>query len=317
MKFGSPEASQPNRQEISFSVHTELIKNAHEKALALIEREAVNPTDHGAVYSSEKIKLEQQEAGEAKKKFNHDDPLMEQASLAAEAFLYEQIGRHGWISTPDIHVYPEKTADIDDIFNKTDIVLTFETGDGEKTLAVTVDVTIGTKTLKEKIHSIKQEIDKQSLTTVKYHETPSGKQGPLEKTPRVVLSLEANTLIELLSLWTSSDTDSRERLKKHPIQLDMVQEIEVQLEAYEKYAQETGKKELADRFKQALGVIHTIREEKERQIGKGENRKETRALHDMRIALGSQLSNPSSQKVLRESRAEQGRRTDILKRLRY
>ncbi|GMU74079.1 MAG: hypothetical protein AMXMBFR44_2780 [Candidatus Campbellbacteria bacterium] len=319
MKFERPPSNPAETQYGSYLEKNEtLIERAHEKAAALIAREAVDPKGFDDVYSSDEIENDLKRVAERTATFENKDrsSLMDKAALAAEALMYEQVGKSDWLSGEGVKVYPEKTTDSDDIFNKTDLVLTFETGEDEEPLAVTVDVTIGMRTLTEKIHSIKQEIDTQSLTTVKYHETPSGEHVPLEKAPRVILGIEPETLMELLPLWLTGDAQGRERLKTHPVQLDVALAIEMQLKAYEEYARTTGKENTADRFKAASGIITAICRGKVRSSTEPVKRKEGRLLRDLRTALDSQLLNPSSKKVLKESSLEERKRLEIIKRLR-
>ncbi len=289
-----------------------VVGQAYEKALTLIAREAVDPRGFDDIYSRDEIENDLKRVAERTATFENKDrvSLLDKAAIAAEALMYEQVGKSDWLSGEGVKVYPEKTAPVDDIFNKTDIVLTFEMDGEEEPLAVTVDVTIGMRSLGEKIHSIKQEIDTQVLTTVKYHETPSGDHVLLKGTPRVIMGMEPKQLLSLLTPWVCGEPTDREYLKKHPAQLALVQQVEAQLEAYEAYARATKKEAVANRFAKALKIARTIRNEKEKVIGSHE---EARAVRDTRLALKSQLF---IQKEPQKDEKKNDALRDILKRLR-
>lgn len=278
-------------KETFHGMHPELLRNVYQKAEAILKREAVDPTSFRDIYSQEEIDDDLQKTKErsvAFAKSRKENDALHKASYGTEALILEQIGLSGWLSAEGVKVYVEKTAESDDVFNKTDLVLTFEMPGLEEPLAITVDVTIGLQALSEKIHSIKQEIDTKTLGQVKYHETIAGEHKPLEQTPRVLIGIDPSELKQLFTLWTSEDKAVRDRLKTHPLQKTIVYEIQEQLLAYQKYAREKGDTKVAENYDGLILILQKVREGKDEQF-EGREETDTRHLDMLRTALRSQL----------------------------
>lgn len=278
-------------KETFHGMHPELLQSVYKKAEAILKREAVDPTAFRDIYSQEEIEGDLQKTKERSVIFaknRKENDTLHKASYGTEALILEQIGLSGWLSTQGVKVYVEKTTESDDVFNKTDLVLTFEVPGLEEPLAITVDVTIGLQALSEKIHSIKQEIDTKTLGQVKYHETIAGEHKPLELTPRVLIGIDPSELKQLFTLWMSEDKVVKDRLKTHPLQKTIVYEIQEQLLAYKKYAQEKGDVEVAKNYDGLILILEKVRQGKDEQFeGKGEM--DSRHLDMLRMALRSQL----------------------------
>lgn len=292
MKFEDFSAPRTQRAETFHGIYPELLNNAYSKADAILRREAVDPKSFDDIFSREEIEADLQRTRERSKDFEQgrlENSSLHKASYAAEALILEQIGLSGWLSTEGVKVYVEKTSESDDIFNKTDLVLTFEIPGLEEPLAITVDVTIGVQALSEKIHSIKQEIDMRTLAKVKYHETLTGEHTSLDQTPRVLIGIDPSELKQLFTLWTSAEKAIKDRLKVHPIQRTIVYEIEEQLLAYQKYATDRGDVEMAENYKGLIEIFKKIKEGKDTQFEDKEEF-ESKHLDMLRTALRSQLS---------------------------
>ncbi len=224
----------------------ELIDNAYGKARTIINRESIDPSDFGEVYPASQIEDDLKRAAVFEGRFDTEargraegHELVDRMATVAEALVYQEIGVGGWFSVPGMKVFVEKTSRPDDIFNKVDIVLTFVGDDTEEPFALSIDVTMGARTLQEKIHGIKQQLDTKRLSQVKYHETPDGERRSLDDVPRAVLAIDPAELIKLMSLWVSDERAQKDRLHAHPVQHLFVEEIAMQLASFTEYAKRT------------------------------------------------------------------------------
>ncbi len=296
--------------------HEALVHRVNRKGMEITAEEAVNPKDHDDVYTREELEKQEQKLRKREKSFKKGDPLEREAGFALQAMLYVYIGKYDWLSCDEVKAYPELSARTDDVFGGTDLAVTFEILKDKKFIPMAVDVGMGMRELRTKAHSIKQEIDDGELTDVMFHETPLMERGPLRGVPRMVMSLDTNPTISLFKLWDNMDTNSRERIKTHPQQLALVLQIEAELEACVKYAQDKGRTELVPKFEQLLYVIRIIRKEKERKLELQDINNTDTTVTAMRRVFFSQLSNSPSEKKLQESKMEEIRRKEITRRLR-
>lgn len=125
-------------------------------------------------------------------------------------------------------------------------------------LALAIDVTHGIL-LQKKFDRIRREIDEGTLTTVKYFEsTDETFRGRLLKVPRVVLGVEKSAVAELAQLWIAG---KNKELATHPVQIQLLDEITIQLKSYRDYAQHTGKGDLAKVYDKQLRIVQGIAEQ--------------------------------------------------------
>lgn len=298
MKESYQAPPQPNRQEMFHGIHRELVNNAHAKAEKLLDREKVDPKTFTDIYTAEDIQKDLDHTEKLEKKFEEskkENELLHKVSLATEALFYEQIALSDWLSAPGVKVYVEKTSQVDDFINKTDMVLVFVTKEDEEPLSITVDVTLGILSLNEKIHSIKQEIDTKTLGHIKYHETLSGEHTSLEGVPRVLLGIEPEELTQLLKLWVQDSEAAKSRLRTHPVQLALVRQIEEQLLAYQKYAQSSHDEATAKKYETLVHIMQRVKKAKEEVHAQEEGENLFRFLGMMRRVLSSQLMFVGSQ----------------------
>lgn len=307
----------------ALSRRPELVRAAAAKAEALIARESVDLSDFIDVYEQKEIvadlrRVENLEAKWAGRRENTQpgDVLLEQASLAAEALVYQEIALGGWFAVPGVKVYVEKTSRPDDVLHKVDLVLTFVSESDTEPFAITVDVTAGPGTLMEKVLSIKQEIDEGRLSMVKYHQTLDGEHGSFDAVPRAVLGIDPTELAALLDLWVHASPENKERLHAHPIQRLFVEEIFVQLRQYHHYAvaKKMGDK-IIGRLDSALTTFATIRSAKEKALGPIKKESHIEMLAAIQRVLGVLEHKPVSTTAPQLSTEDRWRR-NIVRRLR-
>lgn len=170
-----------------------------------------------------------------------------------EAILHEQIELNEWLG-PDVQT--RKASQYDDIKNGVDSIVDFRQDIGVQHLALALDVTYSGRTPVKKLERIRNEIDSEELSTVKYFESSDGTyKGSLYQVPRVVIGSEKNETLALAELWMQK---KNKELARHPIQLKILDEISMQLQAFITYAEKHGKTKIVEIYSRQLRLIESI-----------------------------------------------------------
>jgi hypothetical protein len=194
---------------------------------------------------------------EMEKRFDKDKtPESEQAQKLAtvlEAILHDQIELNDWLG-PD--VMTRKASKYDDYKNGIDSIAEFHQETGVQHLALAMDVTYSVHG-NVKLKRIKEDIDRGQLSTVKYFESSDGSfRGSLSQVPRVVIGVDATEIKNLAELWVKR---KNKELAVHPVQIKILEEVEMQLRAFQAYAVKIGKQRVADIYARQLRLIESIK----------------------------------------------------------
>lgn len=271
----------------------QLIYNLAEKSLG----EPIKLDDFGDIRSKEEIehdkKLEEHLPALFAKETTAEVEERKRWATIFEAIVHNHVELDDWLGSDARTVRPSR---YDDYMNGVDTIIEF--GD-EKTaeadgshLALAVDVAYGAS-LTSKLDRIKREIENGSLTTVKYFKSEDGMhKGSLSHVPRVVIGAELGTVKELAESWAQMARGEREHRKEHkrdlaehPIQLQMLDEIRVQLSTFRNYAEHIGQHEAARVYYNALHVINRAAAEKEPLFKRKASELETLRRNDATFAV--------------------------------
>jgi len=239
----------------------EVFDRAHNRAQESLAEEAIDERDFEDLYSPKTVRDDRAYVAEMERRFESSDTLamaeIKRMSTVFEALMNEQIELNEWLG-PDVKT---RTASrFDDIKNGVDSIAEIEHETSTSHLALAFDITHG-HDLTRKMARIKREIDQATLTEVKYFESSDGTfKGKLAKVPRVVIGADRETLKELINLWMSKRNKD---LAIHPIQLQIIDEIVMQLEAFQEYAVRTGKNDIAQIYARQLALVRGIQTSKQ------------------------------------------------------
>lgn len=195
------------------------------------------------------------------------------------------------------NVTARKASRFDDIRNKIDAVVEIDQETSREVMALAIDVThvsgfersadrVG-KNLEKKLRSIKKEIDNGRLGTIKYFESGDGTfQGKLSQIPRVVVGIDTKTLREVVEIWLG---DREEDMRNHPIALQIIEEIGMQLETFLAYAREIKQLKVQKALERQLKILQKIREDKMENLDKAkpnfEYREKDRAFRELKLGM--------------------------------
>ena len=236
-----------------------------QKAKRVLEREMIKPGQFQYLYGEEIIRADEEYVFEKEAEFiKKRDPEKERVGKLAAVFegiVHEQAELNEWLGSD---VTTIKSSRYDDIKTGVDSVAEFREGPvATSYLAFAIDVTFSSDTEK-KFERIRGEISRGELARVKYFVSDhTGFMGELKMIPRVVVGADAKTVKELSELWLEKDNKA---LANHPIQFQILEEILIQLRAFEIYATRVKHHKLAVKFENSRKLIERIMEEKKMTI---------------------------------------------------
>ena len=244
--------------EIKYSLEA-----AYQKASRILQHDSIKETGFVDLYGSENVVKDTELASHIKtKQEQRDTPeAKESAKLASvlEAIIHTQVNNSKWFGN---YAKSIKAPQYDDLINGVDTVIEFKVPQiPTHYLAMGIDVTYRIN-LEKKFERIKQEIDDGQLATIKYLRSSDGTMRA-EKTqvPRLVIGVDGQTCQSLAKAWY----EEAPGLKTNPVKFQIIKELHMQLVAFEQYARKTGKKDIAEKYKESLSVVEPLLREVEKQ----------------------------------------------------
>jgi len=230
-----------------------VLKRMHAEAKRVLAHDAIDPARFTELYGNENVTRDLRKVEELKSKFENTES--KSAAEIFEAILHQHIELSDWLG-PNAETIC--TSEYDDIVNGVDLVVEFNEDDSTRHLALGVDVTFGSISMQKKFERIKTEIEANKLATVKYFEA-HGYRGSLTQTPRVVVGVELDKVIQLAGLWERGDNKT---LGGHVAKEIIADSIERQLRTFLLYAQSIHAEDAVISYTRAYNTVrqmHTAR----------------------------------------------------------
>lgn len=234
-----------------------IIDLAYKKAQEVLASEgAINPQDFRN-FDPTTIARDIEYVKKMEAKFVQEDGAevqeAKQLGLILEALIHEQAEINDWLGE---EVTTVKASRFDDIANGIDSIAEFHRDGGVSHLALAIDVTHGDPS--KKLTKIREQINAEKLSEIKYFASSDGNfQGSLQKVPRVIVGADRQTIIELAQLWIEN---KKRDLAQHPIQLQLLDEIILQLQTFITYAEKNNKESVIGVYRRQLRLIESIRQ---------------------------------------------------------
>jgi len=238
----------------------QIIELAYPKALEVIKSDEINPEDFKNCkgYKDGAIKMDLDFVARQEDRFSKRElPEQEKARKLAiifEAIIHEQAELSDWLGQD---VITKKASRYDDYNNGIDTIAEFAHPKGNLVLAI--DVTTANPT--KKLEGIKNDIDKGTLSHIKYFESSDEKfKGHFRGiAPKVIVGAEHRAVLRLASMWLKNE---KKELGAHYMQLQILDEIVAQLDVFMRYADKIGQKNLGNIYEKQRDLIVAIRESK-------------------------------------------------------
>jgi hypothetical protein len=240
------------------------LDNILEKALKKQIKSKVAMDDFREIYGNRQVDYDLEEVAIAKANFEKSNKPKEAESkkLATilEVILGEQAELSNWLGENAETVF---TSDYDDL-KGTDMIVEFSEEEKNPThLGLAIDATYSSD-LENKFINIKKSIKNEELSTIKYFSSEyftspnMDFKGRLSQVPKVVVGVDNQTIEELIELWYTNKKNKYQELANHPVQFQILEEIEMQLETFEKYAMKIGKDDIAKKYRITKNFISEI-----------------------------------------------------------
>ena len=247
----------------------DLIDTAFEKADRTLVRDGIKVGEFRERYSEERIKAAETYEAECKKRFTtEDDPIQKQSRQLGrilEALVHENGEKNNWFGE---RAFTTKTADYDDYKHRVDEVVTLREEEGTARLALAVDV-VSHVNVEAKFAGIFDEVSAGKLAKVEYfkEETFGDEEpdyiGELQNMPKIIIGVDASTITELAEPWVDGKNSL---LAVHPIQFQLLEEILLQCQAFEKLATNRHHDMVAEKYRQAGTIIARVLEERRKAV---------------------------------------------------
>jgi hypothetical protein len=235
-----------NRWDILDRIHPDVVR-----ALAV---NSVDPNDFADLYGEDNVTRDSEEAAR-KKKQNDERRDPELVKYKKRSMFFELLicsgDQNDWYG-PDATVV--RTSDYDDIVNGVDAVLEFDRPESPAYIALAIDVAEMGQ-IEDKLKKIRQNMERGKMAKVKYFVSEHGFRGELSKIPEVIVAAFGDDLYELSLLWAQKDKNA---IAKHPIQLQVLEEVRIQLVSFRAFVEFLGNVEQLPSYDRVLTIIEGI-----------------------------------------------------------
>lgn len=264
--------TRPSAEELS---HIEA--KVFDRLVVPYKQESIKLDDFADLYKSSILASDEEAISRKKSHFEHEAGTRAQI---LEAILGTQIELSDWFG-PDAQTLP--TSEYDDLFNGVDMAVEFADQGSYQHLAMSIDATSNPDAVGTKLDRIKEHILKGELTQIKYFVSERLHfRGEQNNVPYVIVGADTETIRELSDLWLNVENlktltqrrehggapltaeaekanhqrfvEFRDRLARHPIQMEVLEQIEMQLLKFEEFAMRHQQDSLATRYR-AIGEI--------------------------------------------------------------
>lgn len=246
----------------------EFIGKLHERAKKIMGENVIPMDDFINPYGKENVEKDKDIAEKLKIKFQENAPdEKKEAKVLAdilEAIILEESELSNWFGENTSTI---KTSDYDDYVNHVDAVIEFEGDKIPVYTALGIDMTYSTD-IKEKFDYIKKEIENGILAEVKYFSS-SFIKGIHTQIPRLIIGADVKTINELGELWLDKNSkiegrkkEVKEALENHSIQFQFLNQMILEAEFFEKYAQKANKPEIAEIYARLKNLILSVYNDK-------------------------------------------------------
>jgi len=226
------------------------LEQGAQQAKEVIKREEVSFEKFESIFGSENIRADKAYVENRKELFkkNQIDECGSNSATIFEAILHMRLKKGEWIDG----VQAIKTNEFDDIANGIDEVLrVIDPETKEKRIAFAIDaLTVGGGPLnvgiEKKMNRIHEDITSNKLPKIKYFLDEETKNVGIENLPRIVVAADVKTMEELNELWM--EKSDRNKLVRHPLQLQILEQIIEQSNQFSMFAKRDGKDEIAEKY---------------------------------------------------------------------
>ena len=244
-----------------------LPSEAYAKAARILEEgDVIDPTTFKrfdqALIRADQEKVAQRKAEQRAQETDRDREI-KRNSDTFEAIFTEQAELSDWLGTDTMI---RKASEYDGLVHGIESIADCSPEEGSKFLALGIDVTSSEVQIRKKLAGIKRSIDNGRLEEVRYFQSffPDGNlrfEGSLFNVPLAVIAIDRTTIAELARFWVKPDPKA---LARHSVQYLILDQLELQMEAFVEYAKRTHRKHLLAPLTEVLERVRGIKRAKQK-----------------------------------------------------
>ncbi len=251
--------SRQNRSELH-----PVLERGYEKARGVLENPeySIQETDFIPIYGEDAVRRDLAHVEKLEGYFAENQGVAERNTKkiadTLEAIVLTQSEMSEWLGDAKTL----RSSRFDDYINKVDMIAEWSSGaEGTRVLGLAVDVTFGLIGVQKKLREIKAEIDNGVLGSIRYFKDERGDfMGTRNNVPRTVIGVSQPVVQELARLWVEGE---KKLLGQHPVQRVFIDQIATQLRSMERYAERTGKFDVAMAYRKALAAVTPVEDSKQ------------------------------------------------------
>ena len=248
------EGLKPERER---ELEGENLERAYQEAMKICQEHSIIP-GHFFLYDPVILRKDAEAVAkikEKRKKEPYETREFRKLTAVLETVFFLEAELAEWFGP---NAFTIKTSEYDDFINGVDVIIEFYNEDGTSCLTLALDITLASNTgdLRRKLRRAREEIDDAKLARIKYFSSEhSGIRGELKDIPRGVVGIDFKAAVELINLWMNKDSQA---LASHPIQFQILKQLEIQMEGFENYARKRGDERIALIYSRLLKIIERV-----------------------------------------------------------
>lgn len=223
---------------------------AVEKAKEVLSVDAIDPEQFRDLYHAG-VDLDAEYVKRRKASFvENGESYRRKLAYVLEGIIHEQIDLNCWF-TPTTNTF--KATEYDDIVNGIDEIVELTDPQSPAYVGLAIDATISNNA-DDKFERTKKEIDKGQLPKIKYFVSKFSR-GEQFSIPRVVIEVNEITVKQMMNLWLDG---KNKVLSEHPVQIQILNQIMVQLKRCFNYALRNEQIEIAEAYQRLIRIFEPI-----------------------------------------------------------
>jgi hypothetical protein len=271
-KLKAPKKEEPQEQESIFV--SDLVESLYKQARIVLGDEKIDEgyidqmwLEFKHLYDDDEIINDMKRVIEKEEWIKYNDTpsraKLKKIATVLEAILVEGITKYNWLGNKIKILPPSK---FDELFNGIDAIIELIRDEElNEFLALGIDVSfraVDGKVFADKVNSLLDFIKERKLTEVKYFKDEQGDVVPGLYVPKVVISVDAETIEEVAAIWSKrKEPEFKERLTKHPLAFMIIGQIAQQCTIFSAYARKVGAEKVAEKYDEVFSLLLKISEE--------------------------------------------------------
>lgn len=240
------------------------LERAHSYAAKVLQENEISMVEFARQRGAQRIERHRAYVAKRTAQFEAEDTPQEKQDRklaeVLEAILLEQTELADWLGS---NTNTLKTSKYDDIANGVDLVFEYSDAERASHSAAAIDATYSVLGVSKKMREVRTRIAHRNLAPIEYFKSEALKiQGSIDQVPKLILGMERERALELAGRWVQMKDGrlSKKSFAEDPVRLLLLQQIEMQVEAFRAYAAEVGNDDAAIAYSRIRALVSNAKE---------------------------------------------------------